>query len=576
MRGGFRYGAPGGNRTPDQEIRRLLLYPLSYWGLPLGYTSPGCSPHVWTPRGTVGAEHSRGLAPRGAGQHLSLLFLCLAAACTAARCAGEQLPPQANRGAAHLRGAEAHVHHAAGCRVEDHEVHNVAQADHRCDKSAHILVEIAQIGRNVQLVAHAVGHEEQRSDEVPHELKVRAQTGRGKHWDSPEQVPRLNHGATQEHEQDGQAGVAHDVAVASDECHCYRSEHTDAFADGLDEFANDFEGIPLREEGCRANHQPEGGVPDVLAAGRGKRLDPAEFEAGHPAHERHFGEQQHTGESPKHELARPGGVLARPEQTHEGQHHEGERFDGNAEGYECHAERAAPSGVAVALGVVEAAEHEHGHERVVVAAGDKRCDEQRVRADLPEGADLVEAVCLGEFCHVEENTDDREHGEQAEVEEGEVDVLPRQAHDPLFKLEGDRTIRGRGFRPHGVRTVLHEVRDFGDSVLVRVEAVRHDHALTVVGEHIAAVDGEGEDLRQGPAGDDGNHPTHGVGFVPIAHLLVDAQPFTAHNHGAEGQQDNAGDDPYGVKPDGANQVVAPKVGAIREPSDGVGPQGDHD
>ena len=92
-----------------------------------------------------------------------------------------------------------------------------------------------------------------------------------------------------------------------------------------------------------------------------------------------------------------------------------------------------------------------------MAAGDERCDEQRVRADLPEGADLVEAVCLGKFCHVEEDADDREHGEQAEVEEGEVDVLPRQAHNPLFELEGDRAVRGRGFRPHGVRAVLHEV-----------------------------------------------------------------------------------------------------------------------
>ena len=84
---------------------------------------------------------------------------------------------------------------------------------------------------------------------------------------------------------------------------------------------------------------------------------------------------------------------------------------------------------------------------------------------------------------------------------------PRQAHNPLFELEGDRSVRGRGFRPHGVRTVLHEVRDFGDTVLVRVEAVRHDHALTVVGEHVAAVDGEGENLRQGPTGGDGNHPS---------------------------------------------------------------------
>ena len=70
-----------------------------------------------------------------------------------------------------------------------------------------------------------------------------------------------------------------------------------------------------------------------------------------------------------------------------------------------------------------------------MAAGDERCDEQRVRADLPEGADLVEAVCLSEFCHVEEDADDREHGKQAEVEEGEVDVLPRQVHNPLFELE---------------------------------------------------------------------------------------------------------------------------------------------
>lgn len=27
-------GAPGGNRTPDRRIRRPLLYPLSYWGIP--------------------------------------------------------------------------------------------------------------------------------------------------------------------------------------------------------------------------------------------------------------------------------------------------------------------------------------------------------------------------------------------------------------------------------------------------------------------------------------------------------------------------------------------------------------
>ena len=97
--------------------------------------------------------------------------------------------------------------------------------------------------------------------------------------------------------------------------------------------------------------------------------------------------------------------------------------------------------------------------------------------------------------------------------------------------------------PTGVRTVLHEVRDFRNAMLVRVEAVRHDHALTVVGEHVAAVDGERENLRQGPTGGDGNHPSHGVGFVPVAHFLVDAQPFAAHNHGAEGEQDNAGDDP---------------------------------
>ena len=157
-----------------------------------------------------------------------------------------------------------------------------------------------------------------------------------------------------------------------------------------------------------------------------------------------------------------------------------------------------------------------------MAAGDERCDEQRVRADLPEGADLVEAVRLGELCHVEEDADDREYGEQAEVEQGEVDVLPRQAHNPFFEFEGDRSVWRRGFRPHGVRTVLHEVRDFGDAVLVRIEAVRHDHALTVVGEHVAAVDGEREDLRQGPADGDGDHPPHGIGFVPVAHFLVDA------------------------------------------------------
>ena len=370
--------------------------------------------------------------------------------------------------------------------------------------------------------------------------------------------------------------MAHDVAVASDECHCHGAKHADALADGLDELADHVEGVALNEQGGGADDQAEGGVPDVLAAGGGQCLDPAEFQSGCPAHERHFGEQQHAGERPEDELARPGGVLTRPEQTHEGQHHKGERLDGNTEGYEGHAERAAPPGVAVALGVVEAAEHEHGHERVVVAAGDERCDEQRVRADLPEGADLVEAVCLGKFCHVEEDADDRKHGEQAEVEEGEVDVLPRQAHNPLFELEGDRSVRGRGFRPHGVRTVLHEVRDFGDTVLVRVEAVRHDHALAVVGEHVAAVDGEGEDLRQGPAGDDGDHPTHGVGFVPVAHFLVDAQPFAAHDHGAEGEHDNAGDDPCGFESDGADSVVAPEAGAVGEPADGVGAEGDHD
>ena len=127
-----------------------------------------------------------------------------------------------------------------------------------------------------------------------------------------------------------------------------------------------------------------------------------------------------------------------------------------------------------------------------------------------------------------------------------------------------------------VGAVLHEVRDFRDAVLVRVQAVRHDHALAIVGEHIAAVDGEGEDLRKGPAGGDGYHPAQGVGFVPVAHFLVDAQPFAAHNHGAEGQQNNADDDPCGVEPDGTNQVIAPKVRAIRYPPDGVGPQGDHD
>ena len=113
-------------------------------------------------------------------------------------------------------------------------------------------------------------------------------------------------------------------------------------------------------------------------------------------------------------------------------------------------------------------------------------------------------------------------------------------------------------------------------MLVRVEAVRHDHALTVVGEHVTAVDGEGEDLRQGPAGDDCNHPTHGVGFVPVAHFLVDAQPFAAHNHGAEGEHNNAGDDPCGFESDGADNVVAPEAGAVGEPADGVGAEGDHD
>ena len=59
-------------------------------------------------------------------------------------------------------------------------------------------------------------------------------------------------------------------------------------------------------------------------------------------------------------------------------------------------------------------------------------------------------------------------------------------------------------------------------MLVRVQAVRHDHALAVVREHVTAVDGEGKNLRKRPADGDGNHPPQGVGFIPVAHFLVDA------------------------------------------------------
>ena len=72
----------------------------------------------------------------------------------------------------------------------------------------------------------------------------------------------------------------------------------------------------------------------------------------------------------------------------------------------------------VALGVVEATEHEHGHERVVVTAGDKGCNEERVGANLPESTSLVESVNFGKLCHEEEDADHREHGEQTEVEDG--------------------------------------------------------------------------------------------------------------------------------------------------------------
>lgn len=89
--------------------------------------------------------------PAGAlGAYLGGFPFCLlhlAAACTAARCAGEQLPPQADGGAANLRGVQAHVHQAAGCRVEGDQVDDIPQADDGCDESTHVLVEIAQVWR---------------------------------------------------------------------------------------------------------------------------------------------------------------------------------------------------------------------------------------------------------------------------------------------------------------------------------------------------------------------------------------------------------------------------------------------
>ena len=83
--------------------------------------------------------------------------------------------------------------------------------------------------------------------------------------------------------------MAHNVAVASNECHRECAKHTDTFTEGFDKLADNLECVALYEEGCGADYQAEGGVPDVLAAGRGQRLDPAEFEAGSPAHDRHLG-----------------------------------------------------------------------------------------------------------------------------------------------------------------------------------------------------------------------------------------------------------------------------------------------
>ena len=107
--------------------------------------------------------------------------------------------------------------------------------------------------------------------------------------------------------------MAHDVAVASDECHTDGAEHTDALACGFQNLLQDLEGVPLNHERESTDDEAERGVPDVLAAGGGQRLDPTEFEAGDPAHDRHFDKQEHAGESPEHELARPGGVLTGPE-----------------------------------------------------------------------------------------------------------------------------------------------------------------------------------------------------------------------------------------------------------------------
>ena len=53
--------------------------------------------------------------------------------------------------------------------------------------------------------------------------------------------------------------MAHDVAVASNECHGYCAEHADALADGLDELADDLEGVSLNEQGGGADDQAEGG-----------------------------------------------------------------------------------------------------------------------------------------------------------------------------------------------------------------------------------------------------------------------------------------------------------------------------
>ena len=65
--GGDRECAPGGSRTPDQEIRRLLLYPLSYWGVLPGTASrAGIALEFINSRGPYLLLRSRRSAP-GAG-----------------------------------------------------------------------------------------------------------------------------------------------------------------------------------------------------------------------------------------------------------------------------------------------------------------------------------------------------------------------------------------------------------------------------------------------------------------------------------------------------------------------------